>query len=183
MSVDLKLQTPRLTLVPLSAAQLRLALQDVNLLAKDIVLPLVPGLVTPPVRRAITMKLAKISNAPPVDLPWYTYWLIIVEQDGVRTGAGMVGFKGVPDDAGSVEIGYGIDSAFRGKGYMTEAVQAMIDWAFHRDGWQMVTACGVLKTNPASSHVLLNAGMVLSGEDRESFCYKITRESWEKAKY
>lgn len=178
MSIDLKLQTPRLTLVPLSAAQLRLALQNVNLLAKDIVLPLVPELVTPPVRRAITMKLAKISNAPPVDLPWYTYWLIILEEDGVRTGAGMVGFKGVPDDAGSVEIGYDIDSAFRGKGYMTEAVQAMIDWAFQRDGCQMITACSVLKTNPASSHVLLNAGMVLSGEDEESFSYQISREAW-----
>lgn len=178
MSSDLKLQTLRLTLVPLSAAQLRLALQDVNLLAKDIVLPLVPELVTPPVRRAITMKLAKISNALPVDLPWYTYWLIIVEQDGVRTGAGMVGFKGVPDDAGSVEIGYGIDSAFRGKGYMTEAVQAMIDWAFQRDSCQMITACGVLKTNPASSHVLLNAGMVLSGENEESFNYQISRKDW-----
>ena len=92
----------------------------------------------------------------------------------------MVGFKGAPDDTGSVEIGYGIDSAFRGKGYMTEAVQAMINWAFQRDGCQMVTACGVLKTNPASSHVLLNTGMVLSGEDDETFSYRIRREDWEE---
>lgn len=75
-----------------------------------------------------------------------------------------------------MEIGYGIDPAFRGKGYMTEAVRAMIDWAFQHKHCQVVTACGVLKSNPASSHVLVKVGMSLSSEDEESFNYQIARD-------
>lgn len=174
------LQTPRLTLFPLTAVQLSLALQDVNVLAEDVGLPIVAELVTPPVRRAVTMKLGKMADLSSADLPWVTYWLIVVEQDGIRTGTGMVGFKGVPDSAGSVEIGYGIDPAFRGKGYMTEAVRAMIDWAFQHERCHRVTACGVLKTNPASSHVLLNVGMSLTGEEEDTFSYQINRQDFKK---
>ena len=78
MSKEPMLHTSRLTLFPLTAMQLNLALQDVHLLEEDVDLPVVAELVTTPVRRAITLKLAKINNASPVDLPWYTYWLIIV---------------------------------------------------------------------------------------------------------
>jgi RimJ/RimL family protein N-acetyltransferase len=179
MTIEALLHTPRLVLFPLSVTQLGLALQDVALLAEEITLPIVPDLVTPPTRRAITMKLIKMTDALLADRPWYTYWLIVVKQDDVRIGAGMVGFKGAPDDAGSVEIGYGIDPAFRGKGYMTEAVRAMVDWAFQHEQCKVVAACGVLKTNPASSHVLQKVGMTLSGEDEESFSYQIDREDWE----
>ena len=178
MSIEAVLHTPRLALFPLTAMQLRLTLQDVNLLAEDVGLPIVPELVMPPVRRAITMKLVKMQVALPEALPWYTYWLIVVEQDDTRIGAGMVGFKGVPDDEGSVEIGYGIDPVFRGKGYMTEAARAMIEWAFRQGGCRVVTATRVLKSNPASSHVLLNVGMALSGEDEESYSYWVKREEW-----
>ncbi len=180
MSVESLLHTPRLALFPLTAAQLRLVLLDVNLLAEDIGLPIVAELITPPVRRAVTMKLGKMVDAPAADWPWHTYWLIIVEQDGVSTGAGMVGFKGVPDGEGSVEIGYGIDPAFRGQGYMTEAVRAIIDWAFQQDGCLRVTACSVLKTNPASSTVLVKVGMTLCGENEMTFSYQICREDWIK---
>jgi GNAT superfamily N-acetyltransferase len=179
LKTNLVLHTHRLTLIPLSAAQLSLALQDESVLAADLGLSLVPELITPPVRHAITIKLGKMADAPPADLAWYTYWLIVVEQDGKRTGAGMVGFKGAPDIAGSVEIGYGIDLAFRGKGYMTEAVRAMIDWAFQHKQCRVVTASVVLKSNPASSRVLLKVGMTLSDEGQEAFSYQLNKEDWE----
>ena len=41
-------------------------------------------------------------------------------------------------------------------------------------------ACGLLKTNPASSHVLLKAGMTLSGEEQESYSYLINRTDFKK---
>jgi len=175
---ELVLRTPRLTIFPFSANQLSLALQDVRLLSEDMALPIVPELVTPPVRRAMTMKLGKMAGAPCANHAWYTYWLIVVQQDGERMGAGMAGFKGAPDEHGSVEIGYGIDPAFRRKGYMTEAVPAMIDWAFQQEACREVTACGVLKTNPASSHVLRKVWMTQSGEDEESYSYRVLREEW-----
>jgi RimJ/RimL family protein N-acetyltransferase len=178
MLTESTLHTPRLALLPLSPVQLSLALQDVQLLAEDLGFAVVPDLVTPPVQRAITMKLNKISFAAPEDLLWYTYWLIVVKQVGRMTGAGMIGFKGIPDETGSAEIGYGIDPAFRSQGYMTEAVRVMIAWAFQHDACRAVTGCGVLKSNPASSKVLLKAGMTCFAEDVETFSYRVARADW-----
>ncbi|MFI5349233.1 MAG: GNAT family N-acetyltransferase [Elusimicrobiota bacterium] len=46
-----------------------------------------------------------------------------------RVVVGMGGFKGAPA-GGSVEIGYSVVPEFRKNGYATEAVTALIDWAF-----------------------------------------------------
>lgn len=90
MPIEHSLHSPRLTLFPLSAEQLNLTLQNIALLEDALALSVVAELVTPTVRRAIRMKLGKMADVPPADLPWYTYWLIIVKQDDVRTGAWWV---------------------------------------------------------------------------------------------
>lgn len=72
---------------------------------------------------------------------------------------GGVGFFGPPAD-GSVEIGYGVVPSRRSRGYATEAVHAMIEFAFRQDGVRSVRA-GVELSNPASVRVLEKAGMVL----------------------
>lgn len=43
---------------------------------------------------------------------------------------GNTGFKGPPTEAGMVEIGYAILEEFQGAGYATEAVSALMSWAF-----------------------------------------------------
>jgi RimJ/RimL family protein N-acetyltransferase len=43
---------------------------------------------------------------------------------------GSAAFKGEPDAAGVVEIAYGTDERFRGRGYATTAARALIDFAF-----------------------------------------------------
>ena len=48
-------------------------------------------------------------------------------------------FKGLNDD-GSVEIGYGITEENQGKGYATEAVEAVIAWALNQSGVRQVEA-------------------------------------------
>lgn len=72
---------------------------------------------------------------------------------------GGVGFFGPPAD-GSVEIGYGVVPSRRSRGYATEGVHAMIEFAFRQDGVQSVRA-GVELSNPASVRVLEKAGMTL----------------------
>ncbi len=66
--------------------------------------------------------------SPEKELPWITYWLIRVPPEGF--GAGLIGFKGLPDQNGVVEVGYGIDPEFRNFGYTTEALGGLIQWAF-----------------------------------------------------
>ena len=86
---------------------------------------------------------------------WLCFWEII-EKETMRRIGGLL-FKGPPDEGGDVEIGYGIDEAFRRKGYGLEAVKAGIKWAFAQ-GAEGVIA----KVNPgnlASQRLLERAGM------------------------
>lgn len=55
----------------------------------------------------------------------------------------MVGdlcFMGEPGESGEIEIGYGTYEEFRQKGYMTEAVGGMIQWAHGQPGVYAVLA-------------------------------------------
>lgn len=58
---------------------------------------------------------------------WHTAWRMVDKETGETVGD--AGFHGVPEDK-TVEIGYGVREAFRGRGYATEATHALIDWAF-----------------------------------------------------
>ncbi len=60
---------------------------------------------------------------------WAAY-LFIHRQDGILVGDG--GFKGRPDSAGEVEIGYALVPAYRGRGLATEAARALADLAFEQ---------------------------------------------------
>ncbi len=110
-----------------------------------------------------------MASALPDDQPWYTYWLIQVPPD--RFGAGMIGYKGVPDKNGAVEIGYGIDTAFRNQGFMTEALQGIIRWAFQYPRCNRILAPDTLRSNLASNRVLEKVGMQVYQEKRDSLSW------------
>lgn len=68
----------------------------------------------------------------------YAFWLILRKNDRVIVGS--ADFKGIPDERGAVEIGYGLGKAFEHNGYMTEAVKSMCDWALRQSGVVAVIA-------------------------------------------
>ena len=167
------ISTPRLKLVPLSAEQLMMVLEqegDFNRLVG----PASRTILDKPLRRAIKMKLEKMLTVSLQDRAWLTYWLIKVPPDGY--GAGMIGFKGAPDHKGEVEIGYGIDSTYRNQGYMTEAVTGMIRWAFLDSRCKRILAPDTLRSNLASNKVLQKVGMRVYQEKRESLSWHLERE-------
>ena len=93
---------------------------------------------------------------------WYAVWLID-RKDGAHVGD--LSFKGLNPD-GSAEIGYGIDPAFWGQGYATEAVGAAVDWAFAQQGVTKIEA----ETDPenvASQRVLAKCGFAATGTSGE----------------
>lgn len=88
---------------------------------------------------------------------------------------GDIGFKGVPDKAGVVEIGYRILPEYRNKDIATEAVKGLIEWAFQQAGVNSVVAeCDA--TNSASIRVLEKSGMLRATPDKEMLKWYIDRK-------
>jgi len=84
---------------------------------------------------------------------------------------GDCGTHGGPDEQGSVEIGYGMAPPYRGRGYATEAADALTGWLLRRPGVRQVVASALRRGNPASRRVLEKAGFQLRFEDEEFAWY------------
>jgi len=96
--------------------------------------------------------------ANPDQWDWYAIWMIELK-DG--THIGELCFKGLSAD-GIAEIGYGISEEYQNKGYATEAVKGVLEWAFSRSEVTAVEA----ETDPdntASKRVLEKCGFALNG--------------------
>lgn len=99
-------------------------------------------------------------------------WLIILREQRVMIGT--AGFKGHPDHAGKIEIGYGIDAAYRRQGYTSEAAQALINWAFNDDQVNFIIA-ECLTTNIGSMRVLEKLGMTRLNVTGAYFNWRLDR--------
>lgn len=163
--------TQRLQLSPLDLNQLELALQNIESLETSLNIMIMRPWMTDRVRSAIGLKIDKMWKADISQHDWLTYWLIVIREENV--GAGILGFKGFPDENGSTEIGYGIDESYQGQGYMREAVQALIDWAFTHPFCKVVTASEV--ENPASRRILEKLGAQLLRESEHSTSWEIRK--------
>src|SRR4051812_11799946 len=83
-------------------------------------------------------------------------WLIMLTQE--RIVFGSAGFKGKPDEDGTIEIGYGISPDYRRQGYTFEAASALKEWAFsHPEVRQLNAEC--LPDNIGSARILQKLGM------------------------
>ena len=82
-------------------------------------------------------------------------WVIIeAESDTV---VGDLGFIRPPDEAGEIEVGYSVVPGRRRRGYATEALAALVTWAFAQRGVTAILA-GTEPDNSASQRVLRSAG-------------------------
>lgn len=104
--------------------------------------------------------LARVRAATSAD-PW-THGFNLVQ---LASGAvvGRCGFKGPPTCDGVVEIAYGIAPEHQGKGYATEAAQALVCFAF-RDSNVRVVRAHTLPERNASAQVLTKCGFRRVGE-------------------
>ena len=60
--------------------------------------------------------------------PHYVVRRPIALEMPLLVGAG--GFKGAPDEAGSIEVGYAVVPEHQRRGYATEALRGWVEWAF-----------------------------------------------------
>ncbi|MFI8167937.1 GNAT family N-acetyltransferase [Streptomyces sp. NPDC086081] len=105
-----------------------------------------------------------------VHRPEWGMYVLVRREDGRALGA--MGFHGVPDGDGRVEVGYDLVEAARGHGYATEALRALSSWALARPEARVVVA-NVERGNLPSQHVLARAGFTRVAEDPELLTYEL----------
>jgi RimJ/RimL family protein N-acetyltransferase len=99
----------------------------------------------------------------PEEACWWN-WLVV--ERATAEAVGSVAFGGPVNPEGAVLVGYAIYGDYEGRGYATEAVKAMVAWAFGRPGVREVRALAPVWNTPAL-RVAENVGMrpVASEED------------------
>jgi ribosomal-protein-alanine N-acetyltransferase len=93
---------------------------------------------------------------------FWTLGFAIVDRD-THAVVGTCGFKGPPGADGIVEIAYGVTPDQQGKGYATEAAEALVSYAFGGDQVRLVRAHTFAAAN-ASARVLTKCGFKPVGE-------------------
>ncbi|KGM97190.1 GNAT family N-acetyltransferase [Clostridium botulinum] len=131
------IQTERLELIPLSLNQLKLWIEDIITLEKE----LDCSYKAEPMKGfflEIVKNQYEITRKDPNNYLWHSFFFLVRKED--RVVVGSADFKDVPNENGEVEIGYGLGKEFEHNGYMTEAVQAMCEWALKQNGVTSVIA-------------------------------------------
>jgi RimJ/RimL family protein N-acetyltransferase len=99
-----------------------------------------------------------------------TLWTAISKTENKMIGDLCI--VGEPNAAGEIEIGYGTYDAFQGRGYMTEMVGGMIEWAKAQKTVKAIVAT-TDKTNTASFKVLEKNHFIKISETDTSFHWKL----------
>jgi len=90
------------------------------------------------------------------------FGMFVVEEKLTKRFVGRVG-PWSPAGWPGFEIGWGIASAFRGRGYAVEAATASIDWVFARFALDRIIHC-IDRENVASQKVARRLGSSIEGE-------------------
>lgn len=118
----------------------------------------------------ISMSL-EMLKADATSLGWGT-WLVVEKRNGKVIGD--IGFKGKPDADNQVEVGYGFLKEHWNKGYATEAVGAIMQWAF-ATGLVEVIIAETLLDNYGSMRVLEKLDMKKVGTSEEMVNWKLVK--------
>jgi RimJ/RimL family protein N-acetyltransferase len=102
--------------------------------------------------------LAQVRSSAPS--PWTHGFAMVERASGVSVGS--CAYKGPPDAEGVVEIAYGVEPAYRGRGFAKEAAAALVGHATQA-GVRLVRA-HTRRENGASARVLESCGFACLGE-------------------
>lgn len=113
--------------------------------------------------RAMQFALTQLGD---VSEQGWSFWYLLTVGDAAEL-VGLCGFKGRPDESGSVEISYSILDCYQRLGFATEAVASLVGWAFSHNNVNEVCA----ETLPhliQSIRVLEKNGFEYSGAGSET---------------
>jgi ribosomal-protein-alanine N-acetyltransferase len=170
------IQSQRLQMIPLTHQQLLLLKQDRRLLESALGLSPSSMLIDPLYIKEIDDAFDNFwlpnTLAFSDKYRWYTSWEIVLKS--TNTVIGGMGFAGYPNDAGEAEIGYVIDANQHNKGYATEALQLLSEWAFTHEAVHTVIV-HTYADNLPSRRILDKCSFALIDDTAGLLTYKLNR--------
>ncbi|MGB4589545.1 MAG: GNAT family N-acetyltransferase [Clostridiaceae bacterium] len=130
-------ETERLELVPLSLIQLKLWVNEMKAFEKELNCSYKGQPVVDFILDHLIEQIEAITHDE-TNYLYYTSWLIICKLN--RIAVGSAAFKGMPNQSGEIEIGYGLGEDFEHHGYMTEAVKEMCRWGLEQENVKQIIA-------------------------------------------
>jgi RimJ/RimL family protein N-acetyltransferase len=167
-----RLRTRRLELIA-ATPELARAAEDGNAELARALGVRVPASWPPPMHGAAQPLMAAQLATDPSLVGW-SFWFV-VEAVPLEL-VGSIGFIGHADREGVVEIGYSMLDKYQRRGFATEAMGALIDWAFSHEHVRRVRAQTFPKLT-ASIRVLEKNGLRLvgAGDEPDSLRYELRR--------
>jgi RimJ/RimL family protein N-acetyltransferase len=159
-------ETNRLILRPLNYLQLvKYSWLDYSL-EKELKLNEAKRYISDELKEALEQTILPALADPSKNYLYSTLWTIISKAERIMVGDLCI--IGEPNTAGEIEIGYGTYEACRGRGFMTEAVGGIIEWAAMQPHVNAVVAF-TEKGNTASYTVLLKNGFQKTEESETMY--------------
>lgn len=164
------IETERLILKPLSYLQLLKYIKADNSLETELNLCETSRTISPELKEALEQTILPHVADISKNYLYSTLWTVISKADNKMVGD--LCFVGEPNSNGEVEIGYGTYDEFQRRGFMTEAVGGMIEWAKQQPDAKAIIA-STDKTNVASDTILQKNQFVKTGESDELYHWKL----------
>lgn len=141
MNAPAAIRTPRLDLVVATLDLLRAELDSPARFAERLGLAVPDG--WPPGEYdegAIRWVVGKLEEDASRSEWWFYYVVRRATAEAPAALVGCAGYKGPPDESGTVEIGYSVLPAEQRRGYASEATRGLLDHAFAHPGVRRVIA-------------------------------------------
>jgi [ribosomal protein S5]-alanine N-acetyltransferase len=164
------IETKRLILQPLTYGQLVKYTKCDNSLEEELNLNETSRTISPELKEAFEQTILPNVASHKSTYLYHTLWTAIAKSENKMIGDLCI--VGEPNDAGEIEIGYGTYAEFQNKGFMTEIVSGMIEWAKTQPIVKSIIA-STDKTNAASFKVLAKNSFIKIGETETLFNWKL----------
>jgi [ribosomal protein S5]-alanine N-acetyltransferase len=146
------IETARLILKPLTYEQLIKYTKCDNSLEEELNLKETSRTISPELKEAFEQTILPNVADKSKNYLYSTLWTAISKTDNKMVGDLCI--VGEPNEEGEIEIGYGTYEEFQNKGFMTEMVSGIIEWAKTQSKVKSIIA-STEKSNIASFKVLV----------------------------
>jgi [ribosomal protein S5]-alanine N-acetyltransferase len=168
-----ELDTDRLRIIALDLENLRLCRIGRQNMERNLRLSRTVSVLSPELEKELGEALEIMIDLVEEDREnclWNTTWEIVLKEENRIIGGCC--FQGPPDNNGDVQVGYVLQPNYRRRGFMSEALAKLVEWAFEQPDVKGIIA-ETDRENLPSQRVLKRLGLSIFRETEKTVWWRI----------